>query len=289
MSELQEIPQANPFANPVAGAAGENMLSTEHTRTAAQVVASIESARRYPRDMHRAYNSIMKACERYGLADVATYSYPRGGETVTGPSIRLIEEIARNWGNMHFGIVQLSQNSKETVMEAYAWDLETNYRPSTVFTVPHQMKARGRIKELSDPRDVYEHTANMGARRLRAMLQRALPSDVIDAAQRKCQETLRAGASANLEDKIRAMLLAFAKLSVTQQHIEDKIGHPVADMDVDEMLELTSIYNSIKDGAAKREDHFKIKVDVNDIPAREKPPEPKTNAEALAAIRNQKK
>ncbi|MBQ7110481.1 MAG: hypothetical protein IJO06_04585 [Thermoguttaceae bacterium] len=39
----------------------------------------------------------MTACQRPGLASVAVYVYPRGGSKISGPSIRLAEEIARNW------------------------------------------------------------------------------------------------------------------------------------------------------------------------------------------------
>ena len=58
----------------------------------------------------------------------AVYNYPRGGQMVSGPSIRLAEVVAQNWGNLSFGIKELQQLPGESVAMAYAWDLETNTR-----------------------------------------------------------------------------------------------------------------------------------------------------------------
>lgn len=41
---------------------------------------------------------ILKSCTRETLAQSAVYSYPRGGQSVEGPSIRLAETLAQEWG-----------------------------------------------------------------------------------------------------------------------------------------------------------------------------------------------
>lgn len=65
------------------------------------------------------------------------YEYPRGGTKVTGPSIRLAEAMAQNWGNLDYGLIELEQKAGESQVMAYAWDLETNTRQTIVFSVPH--------------------------------------------------------------------------------------------------------------------------------------------------------
>ena len=40
----------------------------------------------------------MRACQRRKLAESSMYEFPRGNEKITGPSIRLAEAIAQNWG-----------------------------------------------------------------------------------------------------------------------------------------------------------------------------------------------
>ena len=74
------------------------------TRAAQEIQATLVVAKRFPRDETGAYNKIMEACKRTSLAEQAIYSYPRGSETVEGPTIRLAETMARAWGNIEFGI-----------------------------------------------------------------------------------------------------------------------------------------------------------------------------------------
>ena len=66
----------------------------------------------------------MNACQRSGLAQSAVYSYARGGTSVTGPSIRLAEMLAQNWGNIQYGIRELSSENGESTVEAFAWDVK---------------------------------------------------------------------------------------------------------------------------------------------------------------------
>ena len=62
---------------------------------------------------------------------------PRGGQSVEGPSIRLAETLAQEWGNIQYGIRELSQSNGESTVEAFAWDIQTNTRQVKVFQVPH--------------------------------------------------------------------------------------------------------------------------------------------------------
>ena len=68
------------------------------TRQAQEVQAAMVIAKKFPRDEAKAFDKIMRSCQRKGLAEQAEYTYPRGGQKVMGPSIRLAESIAQNWG-----------------------------------------------------------------------------------------------------------------------------------------------------------------------------------------------
>ena len=106
------------------------------SRQAQEVQAAMVIAKRFPRDEVESYNRIMQSCKRKSLAESAMYEYPRGGTKVTGPSIRLAESMAQNWGNLDFGITELEQKNGESQVMAYAWDLETNTRQVKIFSVP---------------------------------------------------------------------------------------------------------------------------------------------------------
>lgn len=228
-------------------------------RQSAEVQAAVFMAKQFPRDVDAAIVRINKACSRKGLAEEAEYAYPRGGERVTGPSIRLAEVIAQNWGNMDFGIVQLEQRPTETVMQAYAWDLETNTRQTRLFHVPHIRETKAGKKSLDDSRDVYELTANMGARRLRACILGVIPGDIVDMAVDTCRKTMKGAYTEPLEDRVRKMLVAFEKdYNVPKDAIEKYVGFPSVRFDENDLAKLRKVYAAIKDGVGKREDYFDL-------------------------------
>jgi len=249
--------QQNPFHAPVKSEGA--VANVEQHRAVQEVQAAMIVAKKFPRDQHAAYGRIMAACERPKLAEVAAYAYPRGGSMVTGPSIRLAEVLSQNWGNMDFGIRELSQSGGESEVQAFAWDMETNVKQSKTFKVPHKMKARGSFKKLTDPRDIYEYVANMGARRLRACILGVIPGDVVEAAVAKCEETMSKGGDGKpLEDRIRDMLERFKEIEVSQELIEKRLQHKTTAIVMSQLVELGKIYNSIKDGMSKRSDWFDV-------------------------------
>lgn len=229
------------------------------TRSAQEVQAAMVIAKRFPRDVTAATSRINEACKRKALAESALYSYPRGNETVTGPSIRLAETMAQCWGNMDFGIIELEQRGGESHVMAYAWDLETNTRQTKIFTVPHIRHTRSGQYKLTDPRDIYEMVANQGARRLRACILGIIPGDIQDSAVAECEKTMRGRNTEPLIDRVRKMIQAFQEsFSVTQAMIERRLGHHVDTCSETELVQLRKIFSSLKDGMASREQFFEV-------------------------------
>lgn len=230
---------------------------TAQTREMAEAVASVQMAKMFPRDVLAARDRILNACTRPGLAEGACYTYARGGQDVTGPSIRLAEAIAQNWGNISFGIRELDQRNGESTCEAFAWDQEANTRQVKVFQVPHVRYTKGGAKRLTDPRDIYELIANNGARRLRACILGVIPGDIVEEAVKACEATVAARFEAT-PDRIKAMLQRFEELGVDRERIEVRIQCHVDAIKPAQLVQLGKIYNSIKDGMSKAEDWFPI-------------------------------
>jgi hypothetical protein len=233
-------------------------LQIASNRAMQEVQAAMVVAKKFPRDVNGAYNRIMQACRRKSLAEQAVYAYPRGGQTVTGPSIRMAEVLAQNWGNLQFGIQELEQRDGESIVEAFCWDLETNVRQTKLFAVKHtRHKKNGPPDKLKDPRDIYEHVANQGARRVRACILGVIPGDIVEAAIEECDLTVKkAGKDEPIIDRARRMVVAFQDFGVTQEHIEKRLGHKLDAVIEQELIGLRKIYQSIKDGMAKRHDFF---------------------------------
>lgn len=235
------------------------------TRQAQEVQAAMVIAKKFPRDEVESYNRIMRACQRKSLAEQSMYEYPRGGTKVTGPSIRLAEAMAQNWGNLDFGIIELEQKNGESQVMAYAWDLETNTRQTKIFNVPHIRGTKKGNIPLTDPRDIYELVANQGARRVRACILGVIPGDVIDSAIDECKKTLAGGNKEPLIDRVRKGIKLFEdNFSVTLEMLEKYIGCKSEVFSEHDMIRLNNVYKSLRDGMAKREDYFEIALPVDE-------------------------
>ena len=250
----------NPFAvteqiqPPVSVNAGT--VRIEQTRAMTEVQGMMLLAKQFPRDENQAFTKAMTACQRPEFAEKATYSYARSGETISGPSIRLAEELARCWGNIDFGIKELSQKDGESEMMAYAWDLETNTRSSQNFSVRHIRDTRDGAKKLTTQRDIYENNANNGGRRLRARILAILPPDLVNRAVAECRRTMEGKNDIPLTDRIKNMIMAFQKVGVRQALIEKRLGHSADSITPEELAEYKGILNSLKDGMSVISDWF---------------------------------
>ena len=254
-------------------------------RQVQEVQGAIFMAKQFPRDEVEAFNRIVRACQRKSLAEQSMYEYPRGGQKVTGPSIRLAEALAQNWGNIDYGIIELEQRNGESQVMAYAWDLETNTRQTKIFSVPHVRGTKQGNKALTDPRDIYEMVANQGARRLRACILGVIPGDVIDSAIEQCELTLKSHNTEPLIDRVRKMVKTFEdNFSVTKEMIEKFLGCSSDAFSENDFIRLRKIYGSLKDGMSKREDYFEISKPKAEpvqtkLDAKFKKEEPKDNFE----------
>lgn len=242
-----ESPSLNPAVTTAMG----------QSREAQEVQAAVFMAKRFPRNENTALSRITQSCQRLGLASKAVYTYPRGNQNVTGPSIRLAEAIAQAWGNIQCGVVELEQRPGESTCMSYCWDIETNTRDCRVFTVPHIRQTKNGAQTLTDPRDIYEQVANQGARRKRACILAVIPKDVVDYAVEVCQKTLSTAYKEPLIDRLRNMVNLFQKnYSVPLESIEKYMGYTLDAFTEMDGATLAGIYNALRDGTAKREDYF---------------------------------
>ncbi|UDQ96857.1 hypothetical protein AAEX28_07305 [Lentisphaerota bacterium WC36G] len=232
------------------------MASSANAKAIATVQAALVVAQANPRDTAKAVDRILNDCMRKGLAETATYQYARGGTNITGPSIRLAECMAMNWGNMDYGFKEIENTGNESVVEAFAWDLETNTKRTAVFTVPHaRFTKRNGLTMLKDPRDIYEMIANQSARRVRACILAVIPGDVAEMAVNQCQNTLAANVNLTNES-ITLMLDKFSDYGVTREQIEERIQRKLDAITPAQFLSLRNIFNSLKDGMSKPKDWF---------------------------------
>ena len=109
--------------------------ASEETKEIAEIQGKMFLARRFPRDIEYAVSLIKQECKNKNLAEQALYEFPRGDSVVRGPSIRLVECVARYWGNIVSGVKELGVSGNTATVKAYCWDLQTNFFDEKVFDV----------------------------------------------------------------------------------------------------------------------------------------------------------
>ncbi|BBD98023.1 hypothetical protein SAMIE_1015240 [Sphingobium amiense] len=209
------------------GEVASQAAGVEHSRAVAEVQAAVTVAQRCPRDEARAIEKAKTSCRQWEVASTAFFKLPRGGESVTGETIHLAVELARCWGNIDYGIMELARDDSahESEMLAFAWDLETNTKARMTFIVPHKRDKRGGPVLLTDMRDIYENNANNGARRLRECIFRVLPPYLKEVAKATCYGTLEKGKGDKpLEVRAAEAVEAFKGIGIARDRLEAKVG-----------------------------------------------------------------
>lgn len=95
----------------------------------AEIDQQIATAHQFPRSLTRVTRNItgLVTISQEAAAE-CNYALPRGGKTITGPSIRLAEVVASQWGNCRVAsrVTVIDRRDKFIEAEALFHDLETN-------------------------------------------------------------------------------------------------------------------------------------------------------------------
>ena len=242
---------------------GELETTAAASRETAEVQAAVILARKFPRDEERSYAKLIAVCGRPSFADEASYSFPRGGAIVTGPSVNIAREAARLWGNVRFGLDIIRDDDETRGIRAWAWDVETNTKVAYAdeFKKLIFRKANPRTGFVGgwitpDERDLRELTNRRGAICLRNCLLQIIPKDHIEDALQECRKTLKGQAKTDRNDILPKIAASFADLGVSEADLAKHLGHPLKDASDDEIVALRGIYRAIMDGVARKEEYF---------------------------------
>lgn len=244
----------------------------QESKQLSEIKGKMFLARQFPRDPEQSLQNVLMECQRPKLAEVAQYEYQKGDNVVTGPSIRLVEVLARHWGNIDSGVAEIDTHSDHTVVKAYAWDLENNVSDEKTFAVQHVRTTKRGSYKLTDERDIYEMVANKAARRKRSCLLAVMPGWYVEAALDACSETLRNSVTngKTIEEVREAVVTAFAEFGVSPDNIAAKLSRPIDKLDPNDIVKLRHLYAAIKDGFVKAQDAFDLSATTpEDLPSEE--------------------
>lgn len=259
MTEIAERPAAAQPPAPAPQFVGQG-TAIEQSRAMAEVQAMIVIAQNCPRSIQTAVAAMRETCAQKALADRAFFKFPRGGSTVSGPSVHLARELARIWGNVTYGVSELRRDDEkgESEILAYAWDCQTNTRNAQIFIAPHKRDKRGGAEKLVDLRDIYESNANQGARRVRECIYAILPPWFVDEAKSICGHTIETdgGSGKPLATRIADGVALFEGIGVNQDQLEQKVGRPLAKWTAHDVAQLGITFQSIQRGEVTVDDEF---------------------------------
>ena len=86
--------------------------AVEQSRAVAEVQAAIVVAQNCPRDINAAIAEMRQSCQQMFLAERAFFRYSRGSGSITGASVHLARELARCWGNIQYGLVEMRRDDE---------------------------------------------------------------------------------------------------------------------------------------------------------------------------------
>lgn len=241
-------------------------VDTIYQQDKATIDMQITTAKAYPRNIKRATeNAIAIVTLDKDTAATCTYSVPRSGKVITGPSIHLAKILAQCWGNMRIEAKVISIDDKTSTSQGIAFDLENNLAIK-VEVKRSIMTKSGRMND-----DMIVVTGNAGnSIALRNAILGVIPRSIVDKVQNEAKSLLIGDVSDKTKMIARRKQIFDAlrdTYSLTEKEILSAIGKAAIDhVTADDLVVLIGIGQAIKDGDTTIEYAFKGQKDDRKLP-----------------------
>lgn len=236
---------------------------TSYSGDRAAIDVQVSTARAYPRNVRKCVeNAIAIVTMDQETASTCNYAVPRGGKSITGPSVHLAKILANQWGNIRCEARVVEVDNKRVTSEGICWDLENNVAIKA--TVKRSILTKsGRMSE--DMITVTGNAANSIA--LRNAILSVIPKAVVDKVYKAAIETITGDVStenklvAKRSKVIKALVDAY---TVTEEEILQAVGKSsTSHLGSDELAVLIGIGQAIKDGDTTVDEAFRVKVSTS--------------------------
>ncbi len=221
----------------------------------AEIDQQIATAHAYPRSVTRVNRNVLSLVTMSeAAAGECGYALPRGDKPILGPSIRLAEIVASQWGNCRIGarVLHVDRFEKYVEAEGVFHDLETN-TATTARVRRRIMDRHGRI--FNDDMIVVTGNAACSIAKRNAILA-GVPKAVWQGAYEAALKLLK-GDVKTLPERRAEAFKQFAAFGVKPEHIfavldvegQDDIG-------LDQLVTLGAMVKAIKEGQETVETYF---------------------------------
>lgn len=223
----------------------------------AEVDQQVATARALPRVIKRVVNNILSlATLDEKTAEECVYALPRAGKPIKGPSIRLAEIIASQWGNCRHGarVIHVDRVEKYVEAEGVFHDLETN-AASTSRVRRRISDSKGRI--FSDDMIIVTGNAACSIAKRNAILG-GVPKAVWRVAYDAVEKVV-AGDVKTLVERREAAMKAFAAFGVTPERVCLALAvNSLEEITLEHMPILQGARAALKSGEATVEEMFPV-------------------------------
>jgi hypothetical protein len=220
-----------------------------------EVDIQITTAKAYPRDVVACVaDAIAIATMNQDVAESCIYAIDKGGEHITGPSVRLAEILVSCWGNIR---AQAKVGAEE---EFYVTGI------GEVMDVQRNVAFRTEVRRSIRKRNGQRYGADMIATAANAASSiafrnaafRVVPKAVVDTVYEKARRAA-IGTVKTLEERRARAMAKFAQLGVDAKRICEKLGVKAeAEITVEHLEVLYGTWNKIREGEASIDDAFPL-------------------------------
>jgi hypothetical protein len=234
-------------------------MSVIYNQDKAVIDTQIATAKAYPRNMKRSVdNSVFIVTLDEETASTCSYSLPRGGKVITGPTVHLAKILAQNWGNLRIEAKVVSIEKTTLTSQAIAFDLENNLAIK-VEVKRSIMTKNGRMND--DMITVTGNAANAIA--MRNAILNVIPRGIVDKVYNEAKNKITGNLSddTKLAAKRKKVFDGFnTTYNLTEQEVLVVIGKAAIEhVTQDDLVVLIGIGQAIKDGDANVDSVFRPK------------------------------
>ncbi|RWH31611.1 hypothetical protein [Mesorhizobium sp.] len=228
---------------PAGYSAGNQSLAVQ--LAIAELNQDVTTAKAFPRSVAKVMRNVTELVMLDDqTAKECVYAVPRDGKTIRGPSIRLAEIIASQWGNCHCAsrIVHVDKIEKYVESEGIFHDLETGLK-RTARTRKSIAKRDGGLYSQDMIMTAGNAAASIG---MREAILKGVPKAVWRQAFDHAENVIR-GDVTTLAERREDAMKALAGIGVTPDRVFAAIGVAgVEEIGVDELADLFAMYQGIK-------------------------------------------
>jgi len=241
----------------------------------AAIFAGYQMALLKPRNEMDARDNILRACGRTDMAKRVEYAKPVGGKKIRGPSVRFAEVALNYWGNVTTQSFILYEDEMVRRIRVSCVDMENNITHSRDYTLQKIIERRSkagrendvigeRVNSYGDKVYILKATEEEMATKEAAWISkgkrneglRLIPSDIIDEALDVARRTIAEGIKKDPEGEKKRILDSFSSIGVKPSEIEKYLGHTISTVSPAELIDLRSVFQTIRDGEATWADYI---------------------------------